>query len=86
MIRSPMDDLYNVESLNELLNIGFLMSARCAYSRKKCWMFTLTANTNFPDLEISRRNIFGPALEIGYKEMFLITLVETIINIFSRHN
>ena len=36
-----MDDLYNVESFgyDELLSIGFLMSARCAYSRKYCKKF-----------------------------------------------
>ena len=47
--------------------------------------FTLTTELIFPHLEISRRNVFGPAPEIGHKEMFLITLVETIINVFSRH-
>ena len=31
---------------------------------------------------MSRRNIFGSAPEIGHKEMFLITLLETIINVF----
>ena len=41
MIRSAMYDLYNVESfgLDELLSIGFLMSARCAYSKKYCKVF-----------------------------------------------
>ena len=37
MIRSEMNDLYNVESFggyDELLSIGFLMSARCAYLKK----------------------------------------------------
>ena len=42
MIRSAVDDLYNVEShldYDGLLSIGFLMSARCAYSRKYCKIF-----------------------------------------------
>ena len=45
--------------------------------------FTVNLELIFPDLEISRRNIFGPAPEIGHKEMFLITLVETLIYVFS---
>ena len=32
-----------------------------------------------------KKNIFGPALDIGHKEMFLTTLVEITINVFSRH-
>ena len=39
----------------------------------------------FPDLEISRRNISDTTPEIGHKEMFLITLVETLNNTFPRH-
>ena len=39
----------------------------------------------FPDLEISRRNISDSTPEIGHKEMFLITLVETLNNAFPRH-
>ena len=34
---------------------------------------------------MSKRNIIDPAPEIGHKEMFLITLVKTVINVFSRH-
>ena len=49
------------------------------------WYFTVNFELIFRDLEISRRNIFGPAPEIGHKEMFLITLVETFIYVFSRH-
>ena len=30
-----------------------------------------------------KKNIFGSAPEIGHKEMFLITLLETIINVFN---
>ena len=45
--------------------------------------FTVNLELIFPDLEISRRNIFSPAPEIGHKEMFLITLVETLIYVFS---
>ena len=43
MIRSTMDDLYNVESFGLwlLLIIGFLMCARCAYSRKYCKIFCI---------------------------------------------
>ena len=40
---------------------------------------------SFPDLEISRRNISDSTPEIGHKEMFLITLVETLNNAFPRH-
>ena len=47
--------------------------------------FTVNFELIFRDLEISRRNIFGPAPEIGHKEMFLITLVETLSYVFSRH-
>ena len=47
--------------------------------------FTVNFELIFPDLEISRRNLFGLAPEIGHKEMFLITLVETLIYVFSRH-
>ena len=47
--------------------------------------FTVNFELIFTDLEISRRNIFVPAPEIGHKEMFLITLVETLIYVFSRH-
>ena len=48
--------------------------------------FTLTsALIFFPDLEISRRNIFSTTPEIGHKERFLITLVKTLNNVFSRH-
>ena len=39
----------------------------------------------FPDLEISRRNISDSTPEIGHKEMFLITLVETLNNAFARN-
>ena len=95
MICAALKDLHGVEwfgvrrmictTLNhldyeELLNIDFLMSARCAYSTKY-WKIFYT-NT---DLEIWRRNIFSPAPEIGHKEMFLITIVETIINVLCRH-
>ena len=85
MIRSVMDDLYKVESfgLGRLLNIGFLMSARCHCLRKYCNIFyTNLIFWYFPDLKISRKNRFGPVLVI---KTFLITLVETIINVFSRH-
>ena len=43
MIRSTMDDLYNVESFGLwlLLIVGFLMCARCAYSRKYCKIFCI---------------------------------------------
>ena len=47
--------------------------------------FTVNFELIFRDLEISRRNIFGPAPEIGHKEMFFTSLVETIINVFSGH-
>ena len=66
---------------DEILSIGFLMSARCAYSKKYCKIFCTNLSV---DLEISRGNIFGSVPEIGHKEMLLITLVETIINMFSR--
>ena len=39
----------------------------------------------FPDLEISRRNISDTTPEIRHKEMFLITLVETLNNAFARN-
>ena len=39
----------------------------------------------FPDLEISRRNIYDTTPEIRHKEMFLITLVETLNNAFARN-
>ena len=48
--------------------------------------FTVNFELIFTDLEISGRNIFGPAPEIGHKESFLIILVETLIYVFSRHN
>ena len=48
--------------------------------------FTVNFELSFTDLEISGRNIFDPAPEIGHQEMFLITLVETLIYVFSRHN
>ena len=50
-----------------------------------CKIFYINLLVNFfSDLEISRRYIFNHAPKIGHKKMFLITLVETIINIFSR--
>ena len=67
------------------MSTSLLMSVRCAYSRKYCKIFTVISELVFPDLEVSRRNIFGPAPEIGRKEMILITLVETIIYVFSIH-
>ena len=46
-----MDDLYNVESFgdyDELLSIGFLMSATCAYLKKNTVRyFTLTSELIF---------------------------------------
>ena len=55
--------------------------------RKNTMSYTLKIHSFlgcfFPDSEISRRNMFGSAPEIGHKEIFLITLVETIINVFS---
>ena len=56
------------------------MSAKCAYLRKYCKLFCTNLWTDF---EISR--IFGPAPQIGHIEMFFITLVETISNVFSRY-
>ena len=35
--------------------------------------------------EECKEQIFYPALEIGHKDMFFMNLMETIINVFSRH-
>ena len=49
LTRSAMDDLYNVKSFGlRLIIIVFLMSARCAYSRKYCKYFALTSGLIFP--------------------------------------
>ena len=70
---------------HELLGIGFLMSARCAYSRKYCNMFYTNLWVDFSRFGNIKKKYIKPCLEIGHKEVFLITLMETIINAFSRH-
>ena len=91
-IRSAMNALYNSESfgIRWIIEYQLSMNTRCAYSRKYCKIFytnLLVVFFCFFSLFFfsTRRNIFDPAPEIGHKEMFLITLVETIINGFSRH-
>ena len=66
---------------------GWFVQRSIIWATMNYWVsaFTLIPELIFPDLKISRRNIFGSASEIGHKEMFLITLEETIINVFSRH-
>ena len=48
-MRSAMDDLYSTESFgyDDLLSIGFLMSARCAYSKKYSTIFCTNLWTDF---------------------------------------
>ena len=62
MIRSEMDDLYNVESFgdyDELLSIGFLMSARCAYLKKNTVRyFALTSELVFSWFESIKKKYF----------------------------
>ena len=70
---------------NGLLSIGFLMSARCTYSGKDCKIFYTNLWVDCFLIWKYQEEICSPVLEIGHKEMFLITLVETIINVFSRH-
>ena len=69
---------------DELLSIGFLMSARCAYSRKYCKIFCTNLWVDF-SLIWKYQEYFRPSPQSGHTEMFLITLVETIINVFSRY-
>ena len=86
MSRSAMDDLYNVESFGLPLIIDYRLFNECQVCLFKKILSDILHEPLgwlFPDLEISR--IFGPAPQIGQIEMFLITLVETIINVFSRH-
>ena len=45
--------------------------------------FTLTSELIFSWFANVKKNIFGSAPENGYKEMFLIALLETIINVFN---
>ena len=83
MICTMLNHLEN----DELLSIGFLMSTRCAFRENTVRYLGVTSELFFfgggggfffSVFFLSRRNIFDPAPEIGYKEMFLITLVETL--------
>ena len=80
-----MDDLYTDSDYDGLLSIRFLMIARWAYSRRYCKIFY----TNFKSVSSWFRNIkkecIQPCPEICHKEMFLVTLVNTIPNVFSRY-
>ena len=63
---------------DELLSIGFLMSARCAYSRKYKKMFYTNLWVDFFLIWKNQEEIYSALPpEIGHREMFLITLVET---------
>ena len=75
-----MDDLYNTESFgyDDLLSIGFLMSARCVYSKKYSTIFCTNLWTDFFLIWKFQEDIFGSAPEIDHKEIFLIILAETI--------
>ena len=86
MIRSAMDDLHNVESFGLRLIVDYRLLNEC----QVCLFDKILEDILhkplvwfLDDLEISR--IFEPAPQIGHIEMFLITLVETIINVFSRY-
>ena len=84
MIRNALDDLYNVESF-ELRWITeyrlFNECQVCLFKKILSDILHQPLGWFFPDLAISRGNIFGN----GHIEIFLITLVETIINVFSRY-
>ena len=65
-----------------LLSISFLSNV--LIQENTVTYFTLASELTFSDLKISRRNI-KHFPEISHKEMFLITLVETITDVFSKH-
>ena len=88
MIWSAMDELYNIESFGLRWIIEYRLFNECQvclFEKVLQDILHYPLSYFFPHLEISRRNVFGPAPEIGHKEMFLITLVETIINVISRY-
>ena len=72
MIRSAMDDLYDVESLLRWINEYWLFNEclECLFENILYDILHKPLGWFFPDLEISRRNIFGPSPEIGQKDFW----------------
>ena len=53
---------------NGLLSIGFLMSARCAYSRKYCKTFYINLWVDFFLIKKYQEELLDPASEVGHKD------------------
>ena len=90
MIRSAMDDLYNVESLGLRWTIEYRLFKECQVCllEKCCKTFFTNLWVDFSWFGNIKKKYFRLCphkLVIKRCFWFLITLVETIINVFSRH-